>query len=383
MQYRKFGKLNFVVSTFGLGCMRLPLEVLPDGSVNYARIDQPKAIDMIRYAVDNGVNYIDTAYIYHEGNSEVLLGKALKNGYREKVKLATKLPVWHVNEHEDFEKLLDEQLSRLETGKIDFYLIHSLDKQSWEKVCNLHVFDFLKKAVRNGKISHIGFSFHDEFPVFKEIIDSYDWDMCQIQLNLLDTDCQAGVEGLRYAADKGIPVVIMEPLKGGRLANNIPNDIRDLWDSLGKKRNPHEWAFRWLYNFSEIAVILSGVSSMEQLTDNLMIFESASPGAMNEQELNLVQQVKESYRKKIKVDCTACRYCMPCPAGVDIPTVFQYYNDASIYDAQGEFFEGYTNLVNEKKDASQCAECGQCEAVCPQAIPVISKLKEAHACFQA
>ncbi len=378
MQYRKFGDLGFEVSVFGVGCMRLPVMEKPDGSKDYSAIDEEEAIKMIRYAIDHGVNYFDTAYTYHGGNSEVVLGKALKDGYREKVKIATKLPLWQAESYEDFEKILDEQLKRLQVDTIDFYLLHALSKERWEKAKNLKVLDFLDKAVEAGKIRYPGFSFHDELDVFKEIIDSYDWKMCQIQLNILDMHYQAGVEGLKYAGSKGIPVVIMEPLRGGKLASNIPDDIQDMWNSAKIKRSPVEWAFRWLYNFPEVTVILSGVSTMEQLKENIEIFDKAVPNSMTDEELELVVKVKELYESKTKVNCTRCNYCMPCPSGVSIPEIFSLYNDASMFETVEEYANRYKNLIKEEKDASKCIECGNCEAECPQNINIIEKLKEAN-----
>ncbi|MFO7295276.1 MAG: aldo/keto reductase [Clostridia bacterium] len=378
MYYREFGNLGFKISTFGIGCMRLPLKVQPDGSTDQSLIDEEEAIKMIRYAIDHGVNYIDTAYPYHGGNSEILVGKALKDGYREKVKVATKLPIWKVESYEDCEKFLDEQLSKLQVDYIDFYLLHALSQDRWEKVKKFDVLKFLDKAVEAGKIKYPGFSFHDELPVFKSIIDAYDWKMCQIQLNFLDENYQAGVEGMRYAASKGIPVVIMEPLKGGRLAHNIPRDIQELWNSFHIKRSPVEWAFRWLYNFPEVTVILSGVSTMEQLKENIEIFKNAAPNSMTEEELDLVRRVKAAYESKIKVSCTSCNYCMPCPSGINIPRIFSLYNNASMYDDIAGQSKEYKKLIEENADASHCVECGQCESACPQSIPIIEKLKEAH-----
>jgi len=378
LYYREFGNLGFKISTFGIGCMRLPLLLQPDGSTDPSKIDEDEAIKMIRYGIDNGVNYIDTAYGYHGGNSEIVTGKALKDGYREKVKLATKLPVWLANSYEDFGKLLDEQLAKLQVDYIDFYLLHALNKNSWEKVKDMGVLEFLDKAVEAGKIKHPGFSFHDELPVFKSIIDSYDWKMCQIQLNFLDENYQAGVEGLRYAGSKNIPVVIMEPLRGGRLARNIPEDILKVWNSYHIKRSPVEWAFRWLYNFPEVTVILSGVSTMEQLKENIEIFKNAAPNSMTEEELELVAQVKAIYESRTKVDCTACNYCMPCPSGVDIPRIFSLYNTASMFNEYAEQSKHYERLIEENKDASNCVECSQCEGACPQNIAIIDMLKEAH-----
>jgi predicted aldo/keto reductase-like oxidoreductase len=377
MQYRKFKNLGIECSVFGMGTMRLPLNTKPDGTKSHDDIDETEAIKMIHHAIDHGVNYIDTAYGYHGGNSERIVGKALKDGYREKVKLATKLPVWHVKSYEDFDRLLNEQLEKLQTDYIDFYLLHALHKESWEKVRDMGVLGFLDKAVEDGRIRYPGFSFHDELPVFKDIIDSYKWEMCQIQLNILDEDYQAGVEGLKYAGSKGIPVVIMEPLRGGKLAS-ASKEIIDIWNTAETKRSPVEWAFRWLYNFPEVAVILSGVSTMEQLEDNLRIFANAKPDVMSDQELELFKKVKEAYERRIKVGCTGCEYCLPCPNGVSIPRIFSLYNEASMFDDVQAYRNSYSGLIADEKDASQCIECGNCEAACPQNLEIIEQLKEAH-----
>jgi len=268
MQTRRFEKLGFDFSVFGMGCMRLPTIT---GEDDKKLINKEEAVKMIRYAIDNGVNYIDTAYPYHKGESELVVGMALQDGYREKVKLATKLPVWMCKTYADFNKFLDEQLIKLKTNYIDFYLLHALDKKRWDTAFELGVLDFLDKAVKDGKVRYPAFSFHHNIETFKEIIDAYDWSMCQIQLNIIDDNYQAGVEGMGYAAAKGIPVVIMEPLKGGRLAANIPDEILNVWRNYQVQRSPVEWAFRWLYNYPEVMTILSGVSNMEQLKENLRI----------------------------------------------------------------------------------------------------------------
>ena len=380
MQYREFGKLGFKVSTFGMGCMRLPLKKLEGGKTEYGQIDEKEAIAMVRYAADHGVNYFDTAYAYHDGNSEKVLGKALKGGYREKVKLATKLPVWKVEKYEDFDKILDEQLKRLEVDSVDFYLLHSLSADSWKKAKRLGALEFLDRAVESGKIKHPGFSFHDRVEIFRNIIDSYDrWSMCQVQYNILDEHAQAGIEGIKYAASKGIPVVIMEPLRGGRLVNGISADIKAVWDKTDIKRSPAEWAFRWVCNHPEVTVILSGVSTMEQLKDNIRIFENALPGSMTDKELAIVKEVQECYKSKIKVGCTGCRYCMPCPSGVQIDSTFSLYDTAMLFDNLAGNRERYKKeYIDKGKDATLCVECGHCESVCPQHIPIIEKLKEAH-----
>lgn len=388
MQYKEFGNLGFEISRFGMGCMRLPVRKNEAGQ---EEINEEEAIKMIRYAVDNGVKYIDTAYPYHGGQSEIVVGKALKDGYRERVKLATKSPVWLVNSNEDFDKYLDEQLKKLGVEYVDFYLLHALDKERWEKLKKLNVFDFLDRAKKSGRIKYAGFSFHDELPVFKEIIDSYDWNMCQIQLNILDEFSQAGAAGLRYAGSKGIPVVIMEPLRGGKLGQKIPEEVKQIYGSFNHNKNevsekntgnqsrsPVEWAFRWLYNFPEVAVILSGVSTLDQLKDNIRIFESAPSNCMTPDELDITRRVREFYESRTKVGCTGCSYCMPCPSGVSIPDVFHLYNNASIFDAYKESSAHYNHLIKAGKDASNCKECGRCQELCPQGIEIIQKLKEAH-----
>jgi predicted aldo/keto reductase-like oxidoreductase len=375
MEYRLFDKIGKPVSLFGIGCMRLPTIKTGDRNV----VDEDEAIRMIRYGIDHGVNYIDTAYPYHNGQSERITGKALKDGYREKVFLATKSPVWMVKEYSDLERLLDEQLRKLETDHIDFYLLHALDRDRWKKLQSVNALEFMEKAKKQGKIKYISFSFHDNAEAFREIIDSYDWDMCQIQMNIMDMNEQATVEGLKHAGLKNIPVVIMEPLKGGKLATSVNDDIKAIWDKAEVKRTPVEWAFRWLYNFPQVMTILSGVSTMEQLQDNLRIFADTKANSMSDQELELVNQVREVYLKKTIIPCTGCEYCLPCPQGVRIPGVFSLVNESAMYDEEHGSRNNYRNFyISDKSDASHCVECGQCEAACPQQIPIISKLKESH-----
>jgi len=374
MEYRKFSNFEKPVSLFGIGCMRLPTVKSGDKTV----IDEAEAIKMIRYGIDHGVNYIDTAYMYHDGQSELVVGKALADGYREKVFLATKLPVWLVKEYGDFGRLLNEQLEKLNTDHIDFYLLHALNKERWKSMNSLNIMDFMEKARASGKIRYICFSFHDDADTFREIIDAYKWDMCQIQLNILDMNEQATVEGLKYAGSKGIPVVIMEPLKGGKLATGVTPEIEAIWNKAKVKRTPVEWAFRWLYNFPEVAVILSGVSNMQQLEDNIRIFSDAKANCMTGEELALVEEVRKVYLSKTKVPCTGCEYCTPCPQGVSIPRIFNLANTAAMYNDLEGCKNSYKNLIEKQKDAAQCIECAQCEAACPQHIPIIEKLKESH-----
>ena len=370
MEYRKFGKEDFKTSLLGFGTMRLPLL----GGKN-SQVDEEKAIELLRYAIDNGVNYIDSAYIYHDGKSEGIVGKALKDGYRDKVMVATKLPVWLAKSYEDFEKLLDEQMTRLDVDCIDVFLLHSLGKKMWDKIKKMGVLEFLDKAKEAGKIKYAGFSIHDEFNTFKEIVDAYDWSMCLIQLNYLDTDIQVGVKGLKYAGEKGMAVAIMEPLKGGLLANPS-EDIKELWNTAENKRKPVEWSFRWLANFPQVKVILSGMNDIEHLKENIDILSNCKPNSLTDDELQLIESVKEKYEEKIKVNCTKCQYCMPCPVGVDIPQNFTYYNNASMYGDLKNVAYNYQKSFKKELKASNCIGCRKCEEKCPQSIKISEALKE-------
>ncbi|WP_425448212.1 aldo/keto reductase [Dethiothermospora halolimnae] len=373
MQYRKFGKLDFEVSALGFGCMRFP--VIDNDS---SKIDEEEATKMLRYAIDNGVNYIDTAYPYHQKMSEPFVGRALKDGYREKVKLATKLPIWLCEKYEDFEKYLDEQLEKLQTDYIDFYLVHALNKDTWKTCKELDVFKFLDKAIESGKIKYAGFSFHDELDLFKEITDAYDWTFCQIQLNYMDEYYQAGLEGLKYAADRDLAVIIMEPLKGGKLAKKPSEDIKKIWSKSETERTPAEWALRWVWNFPEVTLLLSGMSTMEQIKENIETSKDAYPKSLSKKEVELIDEVKEIYKDKTKIGCTECKYCMPCPNDVMIPNIFSLYNDGHMYSIKDEVKNTYNKIMEREKDGSKCIECGKCERECPQNLPIIEHLKTIH-----
>ncbi len=370
MNYRQFGKCGFEASILGFGCMRFP--VINGDPKN---IDEEKAIEMLHYAIDNGVNYIDTAYPYHGGASELLVGKALKNGYREKVKLATKLPMWLVKTSEDCDRFLNEQLKKLDTEYIDLYLMHAMDKKRFMQAKELGIWDFLCKAKESGKIKNIGFSFHDDVNTFKEILDAYDWDFCQIQYNYMDINYQAGDEGLAYAASKGIPVVVMEPLRGGKLAKNPPEDVRNQLQDTGM--TPAELALRWIWNHPGVKVVLSGMGTMEQVKDNLKTADKAHADSLTPQELSIVSNIRDSYNKRTKVGCTGCSYCMPCPAGVDIPENFSAYNEAFVYDDLPGM-KKYYSRIDAKNRASACVKCGKCEKLCPQGIEIRNMLEEVN-----
>ena len=381
--YRNFGKTGRKVSILGFGCMRLPIL---DGRTD--KINEPLATDMLHHAVDLGVNYVDTAYPYHGtsayegGMSEILVGNALKGGYRDQVYLSTKLPTWLVQQKEDMNNYLDKQLKRLQTDNIDFYLLHGLNRDFWDNLIDFDVFEFLDSAIEDGRIRYAGFSFHDEYDFFKEVVDSYNWSFSQIQYNYMDEEFQAGKAGLDYASSKGLGTVIMEPLRGGCLTNNVPPDVQAIWDSAEVHRTPAEWALRFLWDQPEINVVLSGMSTMEQVIENLKIAEDGNIHILTDNELNLFNKVKEIYNERIHVPCTACNYCMPCKNGVDIPLNFSLLNDVHIYQNMGKPSGNYSFLSAKKMSASFCDECGECEEKCTQNIPIRKYLKETRETFE-
>ena len=365
MQYRKFGKLDWQVSALGFGFMRLPTI---DGDAGH--IDQEKATEMVRTAIDAGLNYVDTAYVYHNQTSETALGIALQDGYRDKVRIATKLPIWLVNESDDFDRMLDEELARLQTDHIDFYLMHSLNKSTWEKVQKLGLLEKAEAAVKDGRIRDIGFSFHDKVEVFKQIVDGYDnWTFCQIQYNYMDINHQAGTEGLRYAADKGLAVVIMEPLRGGRLAADLPA-ANPIWAQAKTQRTPADWALQWLWSQPEVSVVLSGMSTLEQVEQNLESADNSRIGLLNKEELDLIGKVRETLSSLSPIGCTACEYCLPCPNGVNIPYLFHLYNRIAVFDDLEGTIMTYKTFVKEEERAENCIQCGECLSKCPQQLPI-------------
>ncbi|MBI5680029.1 MAG: aldo/keto reductase [Methanobacterium sp.] len=386
MLYRDFGKTKEKVSALGFGCMRLPLK-----GDNPQDIDEKTAINLLHSAIDQGVNYIDTAYPYHGismdqgGASEPFLAKALKDGYREKVKIATKLPSWAVETREDMEKFLNEQLKRLETDCIDFYMMHGINKNNWGNLKELEFEEFLDEAIADGRIKHAGFSFHDRIELFKEVVDHYDWSFCTIQLNYLDDEYQAGEEGMEYASARGLGVAVMEPLKGGQLANNVPAEVKELFNGAEAKRSPAEWALRWVWNHPEVSVVLSGMNTPEQVEENLEIAKEAHSHMLTDHELNITEQAKSIFEKKVKINCTNCGYCLPCPTGVNIPENFAKYNDYFLFGSSEmkDFYKfNYHSFIPEHEHAAVCSECGICEEHCPQGINIIQELKEVKDFFE-
>ena len=383
MQYRRLGKTNEEISILGFGAMRLPVI-----DKDTTKINEEEATKMLRYSIDQGVNYVDTAFPYHgndmstPGQSEPFVGRALKDGYREKVKIATKLPTWLMESREQMDEVLDGQLERLQTDCVDFYLVHTINKQFWPKAMELGIFDFLEKAKKAGKIGHIGFSYHDNPQYFKEVIDAYDWEFCQIQYNYLDVEFQAGRTGLEYAASKDIGVIIMEPLRGGSLVNNLPKEILDIFAEAEEKKTPAEWALRWLWNDKNVGLVLSGMSTMEQVEENVEVASKALPASLSEKELSIIDRAQEFFRSKLKVNCTKCRYCMPCPVGVNIPENFTLYNSLHLTGDVQHSSIMYNMFLSQEEKASGCVECGKCEEHCPQEIKIVDELKNVVATFE-
>lgn len=361
------------LSILGFGCMRLPLKE--------GKIDEERATNQIRYAIDNGVNYIDTAWPYHMGESEPFLGCALEDGYREKVKLATKLPSWTVKNQEDMDRILNAQLERLRTDHIDYYLVHGLVGTLWDKMQDLDVLNFLNRAKEDGRIVNAGFSFHGSVEDFKRIVDAYPWVFCQIQYNFLDEKNQAGTEGLEYAASKGLGVIVMEPLRGGKLTNPIPSSVEGIWNEAAVKRTPAEWALRWIWNHQEVTVVLSGMNEEIQIKENLKLANEAYPNSLTDAELQLIKKVEKKYREIMKTGCTGCRYCTPCPSGVDIASCFEIYDGMYLSGNEKEAKLMYAakpgGIIRGDVQgyASQCIQCGQCLEKCPQHLDIPSLLE--------
>jgi predicted aldo/keto reductase-like oxidoreductase len=371
MQTRRNIKNGDELSILGFGCMRFPMK----GS----SIDEERAIAIIRAAIEQGMNYFDTAYFYHSGKSEALLGAALDGGYRERVKVATKLPPFMVNKLEGAKKIFETQCTKLRTYYIDYYLLHMLpDTATLDRMKQIGVMEWLEQLKKAGTIRNIGFSFHGSKADFEALIQAYPWDFCQIQYNYLDENNQATKAGLQLAGSLGIPVIIMEPLRGGKLVNNLPVEVRKEFESYSEARTPAEWALRWIWNHPEVTVILSGMSDERQLSENIAIAQDAKANSLSEEELAIFERVKAVMLAKTKIPCTGCAYCMPCPSGVNIPGCFSTYNDKYLLGMKNNRFTYMQTLgMMSKKPsfASLCVECGKCERHCPQGIQIRKELK--------
>jgi predicted aldo/keto reductase-like oxidoreductase len=383
MKYRKMGSLGWEVSALGFGAMRLPVD-------DQSHVNETEAISMIRHAIEQGVNYVDTAYPYHNGESEVVVGKALQEGFRERVYLTTKLPIWAVRKRSHFERYFKRQVKRLQSNP-DLYLFHGLNAQRFEKVIELNLIDEMESLRDEGIIKHFGFSFHDSYDTFKKIIDHYQWDCCQIQLNYLDVEYQAGVKGLQYAAKKGIAVIIMEPIMGGKLA--IPDkhlddrvEVKQVLDEAPIKRSMADWALQFLWNMPEVSVVLSGMSNIQQVIENCQSADTSGIGNLSEDDLNIIAGLRKAFKAYNIVPCTSCGYCTPCPNGVSIPYIMRFVNDLAYWgDRSKERIENFYNRMaktpeelhqrvesGEESDGSAalCTHCEECLEKCPQQINI-------------
>ncbi len=370
MKYRKDRKGNDI-SILGFGCMRFTKK----GN----KFDFEKAEAEVMEAVHNGVNYFDTAYVY--SGSEVLMGQIFaKNKCRDQIKIATKLPHYLIKSRNGIEKLFQEELTRLQTDHVDYYLMHMLtDTATWEKLKKLGIEEWIEEKIASGQIRNIGFSYHGNSDMFCKLLDAYDWDFCQIQYNYMDENSQAGRRGLEYAESKGIPVIIMEPLRGGKLVNLLPEGAKKLFADKQPKRSPAEWALRWLWNQSGVTCILSGMNSMEMVKENIRVASEAEIGELTEEDQRFFEEIKAEISRSIKVGCTGCGYCMPCPKGVDIPGTFRCYNEIYTENrATGRFeYLQCTAFRKEPSSASLCVKCGKCEQHCPQHLPIREELEKA------
>ena len=370
MQYRPIGKTGVHASILGFGCMRLPVI---DGKSD--QIDMEQTDELFRHAYEQGLNYFDTAYIYHGETSEAVLGRSVRS-FRNKVYIATKLPPGRAQSQDDMDRLLDTQLQRLQTDYIDFYLLHSLNKGSWERLNELKATDFLNRALDDGRIRHAAFSFHDDLATFKQIVDAYPWAFAQVQHNFLQIDYQAGSEGIAYAAERGLGIVIMEPLHGGDLARKNPA-TQPIWDAFPQRRTPVAWALRYLWSQPSISVVLSGMSAMSQLQENLALAKDPTISSpLTKAEKQTLAEARAALLGRTRVPCTRCGYCMPCPHGVNIPGCFDQFNKSAVFNDSASAKRRYSNFIGKEKDASKCRKCGRCLPLCPQHIDIPAVLKQ-------
>ncbi|MBN1624384.1 MAG: aldo/keto reductase [Clostridia bacterium] len=372
MQYRNMPGSDEKLSALGFGCMRLA----SNGKGLLSSIDTEKATVQIRHAIDNGVNYLDTAYPYHNGASESFLGEyILKDGYREKVNIATKLPCFIINKQQKIEEIFNKQLEKLNVDFIDYYLLHSLDGHTWDKMVSLDIIPFMDRIKAEKRVHRMGFSFHGTYDAFIRIVDSYDWDFCQVQYNIIDENFQAGIRGINYAASKGLGVIVMEPLKGGILAGNIPKDIQEIYSSSKSNWSPAEWALRWVLDNPNVTMVLSGMNDDKHIAENLRIASESLPNSMKEHERKTISDVRNKYLELMEVGCTGCGYCMPCPVGINIPGAFKDLNNYKMFSKASAKLShmAYTGIITDDGKShwtKDCIDCGKCEKACPQGIEV-------------
>jgi len=380
MQYRTMPNSDEKLSVLGFGCMRLPVPKGRKQSI-FAPVDNERAAAQVRYAIDQGVNYLDTAYPYHGGTSESFLGEyVLKDGYREKVNVATKLPCMTINKKESMEETFRKQLGKLKVEYIDYYMLHALNGQIWDKMLSLGVVDFMDTIRKQGRVRHMGFSFHGSKEDFRRIVDAYNWEFTMVQLNILDEQAQASIDGIKYAHSKGLGIFVMEPLRGGALAVNIPKEAQKIYDSAPVKRSPADWALRWVWNHPEITMLLSGMNNEEHINENIKIASQAFPGSLTDNELTVIDNFKKAYLKSMQVGCTGCAYCMPCPAGVMIDSAFLYLNNYHMttkLEAKITYALHAAIMTKDGKPhwTKTCTNCALCEKKCPQEIQIRKAFK--------
>ena len=379
MQYRKIQKTGDEISPLGFGAMRLPLK--------NGKIDRDKASKLIYHSIDNGVNFIDTAYLY--GDSESFLGEILQGEYKDKVKICTKLPTINVRKYDDMVNILEEQLNRLQRDSIDYYLMHAVDLKSMNRLIKRDLFKFIDKAKSEGKIKHVGFSYHGPKEEFPQVIDAYEWDIVMVQYNYFDENVQASVEGIEYAASKGLGVLVMEPLKGGILAGKMPSEAEEIFKKANPNKSTAEWAFEWVLNNRNVTCVLSGMNSFEQLNENLAVAERITPLSMSFEDLETVELVKRVMRNSLKINCSTCGYCMPCPRGVNIPECMKIYNEKYLFGHKGfinqsfmDYYQYVGGIMGNSGNAGKCNGCGKCLRKCPQNLDIISELKKVKKEFE-
>ena len=379
MQYRTIPKNGDEISSLGFGAMRLPLK--------NGKIDREKASKLIYLAIDNGVNFIDTAYLY--GDSESFLGEILKGEYKDKVKISTKLPAINVRKYEDMENLLEEQLKRLQRDFIDYYFIHAVDLKAINRLLKRDLIKFLNKAKKEGKIRYVGFSYHGPKEEFPLLVDGYDWDMVMVQYNYFDENVQASMEGIEYAASKGMGIFVMEPLKGGILAGKMPREAEEVFKKANPDKSTAEWAFQWVLNNRNVTCVLSGMNSIEQLDENLSVADSTTPLSMSFEEMETVELVKRVMRNSLKINCSTCGYCMPCPQGVNIPECLKIYNEKYLFEHKGflndsimDYYQYVGGIMGSSGNAGKCNGCGKCLRKCPQKLDIVKELKKVKKEFE-